>query len=104
MIYIITCLSLLICWCIILNRKNKKLVQQSSSSPNFDTDLDLMAKVAAIRMQDHHIVEEVCRSNEGVYCLMCIQKVYPNTWTVLDNGTYYCPKHKAELNERFKQK
>jgi hypothetical protein len=36
-------------------------------------------------------------SPTGVYCLVCIQKRYGRHWTLYDNGTYYCAKHKQGL-------
>jgi hypothetical protein len=60
-------------------------------------DKDLVAQVLATTMDDSDVIDEVVRSEKGVYCLKCLQKHYPEVWTVLDNGTYYCEKHREEL-------
>lgn len=58
----------------------------------------LLAKVAAIKTLPN---SEVAQSDTGIYCLKCIQEHYPNTWTSIDNGTYYCAKHRGKLMGRY---
>lgn len=59
-----------------------------------DEALQVLALAAAVHITPGN---EVCRSPDGVYCLMCLQEHYGRLWTSMDNGTYYCERHRKVL-------
>ena len=49
------------------------------------------------------VVPDVAHSEKGVYCLMCLQERYGRLWTSMDNGTWYCERHRAVLRGGWTQ-
>lgn len=84
-----------------LRRKQGTTKLQEKS---IDENLLAIGHVVAMNIgRSGYVVDEIQRSDKGIYCLMCLQEHYGKFGTSMDNGTWYCKPHHEKLRELRKK-
>lgn len=61
----------------------------------------IFGKLFATTINNENLMDEIAISKDGKRCLICLQEYYPLFWTSMDNGTFYCDKHKEILRSNW---